>query len=150
MLIHSFTHPVDSHTANQLFLSDLLSCAALRIYFEVCVREFTLRFVMLIFVSKVKPHCHSHNPRANVQLEDACTLLLPAIHAGLRPPQHSQVPGGRAGHPELPTDRDKRHHRGCDLQRDQPQTRPGLHVLLHPLDQVRHLNFSKRSSMYLK
>ena len=83
------------------------------------------------------PECQSRVPRADVQLENSRALLLPTLHAGLSPPQHPQVPRGQVGHPELHRGRDQRHHRGGHLQRDQPQTRPGLHVLLHPLDQVK-------------
>ena len=68
------------------------------------------------------PHCHSRVIRADLQLEDPRALLLPALHAGIHPPKHPQVPRGQAGHHHLPRDWDQQHHRGCDLQRDQPQT----------------------------
>ena len=53
------------------------------------------------------------------------------------PAQHPEVPGGAAGHGEPGSGRGLQHHQaGGHLQRHQPQTKPGLHVLLHPLDQV--------------
>ena len=63
---------------------------------------------------------------------------LHVTHVTAQPPaEHPQVPGGAAGHGEPGPGRGHQHHQARGhLQRHQPQTQPGLHVLLHPLDQV--------------